>query len=475
MATAAANVSVEEQGRRLYRTIWRWHFYAGIFCIPLVIWLSITGSIYLFKPQIERWMDRPYNHLRLTGPRATPEQIARTAVIAVPGSTLHYYELPPSDDAAVRVIVGIGKKEYRVYVNPQTLAILHTISEDRRFMTVVQHMHGELLVGTPGSYLVELAASWAIVLLLTGLYLWWPRQTEKLAGVLWIRTRSGSRIFWRDLHAVTGLWVSALALFLILTGLPWAKGWGGYFKKVRQVTGTSATKQDWTTSRADALADRMAQNSNSLSNAMDDMPGMEHSGHMGHDMGSVDDMMMGTDPYQPFNVLVPVAATLHLAAPVEIMPAMKTGGAWTIKSDAQNRTLRDVLQADPETGAIVSRKNFNQGMILDRVVGTGIAAHEGQLFGLMNQLLGLGTAMGLVLLCVSAVILWWRRRHVGVLGAPVPLARPRWSFALVAAVLTLAIYLPAMAFSLIAVLLLESTVLSRVPAIGRWLGLSVVA
>lgn len=472
MATAAANVSVDEQGRRLYRTIWRWHFYAGIFCIPLVIWLSVTGSIYLFKPQIERWMDRPYNHLHLTGPRATPEQIARTAVIAVPGSTLHYYELPPSDDAAVRVIVGIGKKEYRVYVNPQTLAILHTVSEDRRLMTVVQHLHGELLVGTPGSYLVELAASWAIVLLLTGLYLWWPRQTEKLAGVLWIRTRSGSRIFWRDLHAVTGLWVSALALFLILTGLPWAKGWGGYFKKVRQVTGTSAIKQDWTTSRADALTDRMAQNSNSLSNATDDMPGMDHSGHMGHDMDGMD---MGADPYQPFNVLVPVAATLHLAAPVEIMPAMKADGTWTIKSDAQNRTLRDVLQANPETGAIVSRKNFNQGMILDRVVGTGIAAHEGQLFGLINQLLGLVTAMGLVLLSVSAVVLWWRRRHVGVLGAPAPLARPRWSFALVVAVVALAIYLPAMAFSLIAVLLLEWMVLSRVRAVSRWLGLAAIA
>jgi uncharacterized iron-regulated membrane protein len=475
MATSAANAPVNEQDRRLYRTIWRWHFYAGIFCIPLVIWLSITGSIYLFKPQIERWIDRPYNHLHLTGPRATPEQIARTAVIAVPGSTLHYYELPPSNDAAVRVIVGVGKKEYRVYVNPQTLAILHTISEDRRLMTVISHLHGELLVGTPGSYLVEMAASWAIVLLLTGLYLWWPQQAEKLAGVLWVRTGRGSRIFWRDLHAVTGVWVSAFALFLILTGLPWAKGWGGYFKKVRQVTGTSVTKQDWTTSRADALADRVAQNSNSLSDAMDDMPGMEHSGHMGHDMDNMSGMTMGGDPYQPFNVLVPVATTLRLAAPVEIMPAMKAGGTWTIKSDAQNRTLRDVLQANPETGAIVSQKNFNQGMFIDRVVGTGIAAHEGQLFGVMNQLLGLVTAMGLVLLSVSAVVLWWRRRHEGVLGAPVPMARPRWSFALVAVVLGLAVYLPAMAFSLIAVLLLEWTVLSRVPTVSRWLGLAAIA
>ncbi len=53
------SLSGAEQSKRLYRAIWRWHFYAGIFCIPLVIWLSCTGSIYLFRPQIERWIDRP--------------------------------------------------------------------------------------------------------------------------------------------------------------------------------------------------------------------------------------------------------------------------------------------------------------------------------------------------------------------------------------------------------------------------------
>lgn len=61
---------------------------AGVFCIPFVIWLSITGSIYLFRPQIERWLDRPYDHLQLEGARATPEQIAQAAVAAVPHSRL---------------------------------------------------------------------------------------------------------------------------------------------------------------------------------------------------------------------------------------------------------------------------------------------------------------------------------------------------------------------------------------------------
>ncbi len=38
----------------LYPTIWRWHFYAGLFVLPFILILSITASIYLFKPQIER-------------------------------------------------------------------------------------------------------------------------------------------------------------------------------------------------------------------------------------------------------------------------------------------------------------------------------------------------------------------------------------------------------------------------------------
>ena len=458
------NVKAAEQSRRRYRAIWRWHFYAGVFCIPFVIWLSITGAIYLFRPQIERWLDRPYDHLQLTGVRATPEQIARAAVKAVPHSILHYYELPPNPTAAARVVVGVGVNEFRVYVHPVTQNVLYIINEDHRPMTLLAHLHGQLLVGRWGSYLIELAASWAIVMLFTGLYLWWPRQSEKLAGVIWIRFGKGQRIFWRDLHAATGLWVSAFALFLIVTGLPWANGWGAYFKSIRRMTGTAAIRQDWTTGRASELAARSALNNNTL-NAMPDMPGMDHAEHTM--------LPTSSDAYAAFDRLVPLAASLGLAPPVKIMPAATPGAMWTIKSDSQNRTLRDVVQADPQTGAVVGRQNFNQTMLIDRIVGVGIATHEGQLFGVINQLLGLLTALGLVALCVSALVLWWKRRHVGVLGAPVPIEPPRWSFALIAAVIALAIYLPELGISIALTILVERFILSRIPAAQRWLGLTV--
>ena len=98
--------------------------------------------------------------------------------------------------------------------------------------------------------------------------------------------------------------------------------------------------------------------------------------------------------------------------------------------------------------------------------------HEGQLFGLANQLLGLTAALGLITLSISAIVMWWRRRQVGVLGAPLPIGKPRLSFALVSAVVALAVYLPEMAISLALVLLLEKTVFLRIPAVSRWLGLA---
>ncbi|WP_263385690.1 PepSY-associated TM helix domain-containing protein [Granulicella arctica] len=445
-----------------YRTVWRWHFYAGLFCVPFVIWLSITGSIYLFKPQIERWLDRPYDSLSLKGPKATAEAQVNAALAAVPGSNLHYYELPLTPRSATRIIVGRQADEFRVYVNPQTLQILNIVSEDSRPMKIVFRLHGELLMGDKGSLIVEVAASWAIVMILTGLYLWLPRQTENLAGVLFIRLGKGSRIFWRDLHGVTGVYVSAFALFLLLTGLPWAKSWGGYLKKARAMTGAATVRQDWTTGRSSEVTERMAMNRDS----MEGMP-MEHAGHMGHAV----ETSRGSVSYEPLDRIIATLMPLQLAYPVLISPPTFEGSPWTAKSDSQNRPLRTNLTLNAQTGALLKRENFDQRGIVDRVVGIGVAAHEGQLFGLVNQVIGLCTAMGLVLLSGSAIVLWWRRRHVGVLGAPLPIGRTRWSFPLLAAIVALGIYLPAMGASLIVVALLEKFVFSQIPSVSRWLGL----
>jgi uncharacterized iron-regulated membrane protein len=440
-----------------YRAVWRWHFYASLFCIPFVVILSISGAIYLFKDEVESWLDRPYDNVVIQGKPATAAAQIRAALAAVPDSSLDGYEIPESDHAAARVLVRDGNSAVlRVYVHPATLQVLHTVAEEERLMSVVKKIHGELLSGDRGSMVVELAASWTIVMVVTGLFLWWPRHARGLAGVLYPRLAGGRRMFWRDLHGVTGIWISTFVLFLLLTGLPWAKSWGNYFKAMRRITGTAVARQDWTTGSQTAAGEG------------------DSGGHSGHHSSSGRQRAPRKTPSDLAAVdrIVATVRPLDLPAPVVIAPPGRGTSNWTAKSLTANRPLRVDLVVDGKTGEIVSRQDSHNRHLVDRVVGIGIAAHEGRLFGWANQALGLLTAMGLDLMCLSGVILWWRRRDQGVLGAPRATLRPRISFGLVSLVVLFGLYLPLFGASLVAVFLAERIVLSRIPRVRDWLGLN---
>jgi uncharacterized iron-regulated membrane protein len=443
-----------------YRAVWRWHFYAGLFCIPFILILASSGSIYLFKPQIEAWIDRHYDDLAIKDRPASAADQIKAALAAFPGSTLNGFELPENAGSAARVIVRHDGKAKRVYVHPETLQVLKSVDESDRFMKVLFRVHGELLMGNRGSAIVELAASWAIIMIVTGLYLWWPRKAKTLGGIVYPRLGGGSRMFWRDLHGVTGFWISGLALFLLFSGLPWAKFWGDHFKNMRRLTGTAVARQDWTNGQASTTASPSS------------VPPAEHSEH-GGGSGRSRRRRAGATPFDLTAVdrIVVTLRPLGLLPPVVIEPPAGAAGDWTAKSMTPNRPRRVDLVVDGATGAIKDRKGFEDRHLIDRIIGTGIAAHEGQLFGWPNQLLGLVTAFGLVLLTVSSVVMWWRRREPGELGAPGPAASPRASVGFVILVTMFGIYLPLFGASLIAVLILEWTLLRRIPRIRDWLGL----
>jgi LPXTG-motif cell wall-anchored protein len=150
---------------------------------------------------------------------------------------------------------------------------------------------------------------------------------------------------------------------------------------------------------------------------------------------------------------------------------MRAGGPWLAKSDTRDRPLRVNLVLDGRRGAILKRTDFSAKPWLDRVIGTGIAAHEGALFGWANQLLSLFTTMGLVLLSLSGLVMWRKRKPEGVLGAPVAVRRVRWSAGLIALLVVFGLYFPFLGGSMVLVLLAEKFVLRRIVVTREWLGL----
>lgn len=451
----------------LYRTVWRWHFYAGLFVMPMVLLLALSGAAFLFKPQIDRWEEA-----RLTGAAfalagiapaaspATPDAQVAAALAAFPGAVFTSYRIGAAQgDAAVVQVAGPGGVALRdVFVSPQG-DVLGSLAPEARMTAVIQRLHGQLLIGRQGSWIVELAASWAIAMILSGLYLWWPAG-RGLAGVVWPRLRAGSRVFWRDLHAVTGFWVAGLALVLLLTGLPWADAWGSAFKAVRAELGWVRGQQDWTIGGRAAAVD-------------------EHAGHdqaapvKAHQMpdGS---MMTTAMTAVSLGRIVAEAKSERLPFPVIVTPpgaGRKATKVWTVRSDTQNRPLRVTITYDPMTGRLLTRETFADKHVIDRVIGYGVAWHEGQLLGAVNQVVGVATALMLVTLSVSGFVMWRRRKPVDGLGAPPASAAKARLGGLAVIVPGLAVFLPLLGLSLAGVWLVERLVLARVPPVARWLGL----
>jgi uncharacterized iron-regulated membrane protein len=437
----------------LYRTIWRWHFYAGLLVIPFGLVLSASGALYLFKPQVERWEERAFR----TGAgeaSVAPHQQLEAALALHPGASFLDYRLPERAGDAAMIRLALPQAGARqVFVSPAG-EVLGALDPDRRIMAVTKRIHSEVLIGLLGNRLVELAACWGIVMILSGIYLWWPRAGG-LAGVVWPRVGRGGRALWRDVHAVAGFWVSALALVLLVSGLPWAGVWGPAFGAVRAQLGWVQGPAQW---------------------AIDSHSPAPAHGHGDHEALPVPDAQA---PFSPrvFDQMVADARNERLAFPAIVTPP---GGPqrfeapgqmlWTIRSDVQNPPLRTTIRYDLTGRSEIARERAEDSHPIDQVINYGIAWHEGQLFGWINQLFGLATALLLMAVAVSGFVMWRKRRPTGQLGAPPAGARAPGG--LVAILLVLALVLPLLALSLVMILLAERLVLARIPPVARWLGLS---
>lgn len=429
----------------LYRGIWRWHFYAGLFVLPFILILSVTGAIYLFKPQIDSWEERDFQGLGTVNAVSADAQL-NAALESTAGGEFNHYRLPrAAGDAAMVQLTQANGAPLEVYVSPQG-EVLGTLDPKSRLSAQIASFHGSLMLGKWGDRLVELAASWTIVMILTGLFLWWPRPF-KAAGTLWPRFSLRGRAFLKDIHRTIGVWISGLVLVMLASGLPWAGTWGSAFNWARAELGLVQGPQEWKIGVEEKPASSAA-----------------HGAHVHGEGPSIAQFPGEIGQSLPLSHFVDRAQAESMAFPTLVIPPHSpqrfgppTGDEWTVKSQAQNRPLNRTVTFDKLSGEEINRSGFGDKHVIDRAVGYGIAWHEGQLFGLANQIMGLLTAIALMLISILGVVMWLRRRPKGEIAAPqrdAPTRRPYVNLAIFA----LMVLLPLFGLSVIMLFMIDRSV-----------------
>jgi uncharacterized iron-regulated membrane protein len=457
--------AIESPQSRLYRAVWRWHFYAGLFVIPFLLMLAMTGIIYLFKPQLDAVM---YRNLLFVQPEASAvsyTQQVEMAQQAYPGATVTKVVPRVAPDRSTEIQLTADEQKLAVFVNPYTAKVLGDRHEERNLQAIARKIHGELMIGKTGDYLVELASCWTLVLLLTGLFLWVPRKDFKIAGTLIPRLWSkNKRIFWRDLHAVPGFYGLLLIGFLVLTGLPWSGFWGETFANVwNRFPAEMWNEVPKSTVLTGALNQQGAQ---VVPWAVEKMP-MPLSDHQHHGGAAMTGAAAGA---VTLDSVIALAEANH--APPEYSVTLPEGetGVYTIAATPGDVTREMTMHVDQYSGKVLADVRWQDYDLVPRAVEWGIAVHMGKNFGLANQLLMLVACLIVIVLCGSGLVLWWRRRPEGRLGAPGLVAGDERMVKIpLAIVAVLGIAFPLVGISLVTVLVLDYLVIGRIPVLRRLL------
>ncbi len=397
--------------KKLNQWLWKWHFIAGLIALPFVVLLAITGGVYLFKDNYEA---PKKTHIKYVIPNGTPIafqeqlQIATKTFKKSPNAMV----IPTGKDQATEFVSGRFSHKKSVFVNPYTGEVTGKISPKDSKMYLVRKLHGELLLGKFGTKIVELIASWLFVLIITGVYVFWPNRKQGLKGFFTIRFKQGKRTLFRDLHAVLGFWMSVLLLMTLAGGMPWTDVFGDNFKWLQKVTNTGFPKT-WR--------------------------GIGLQSHAKGETIALDNM-------------VALAKTKNLKGKLNIGLPKGKKGVYTIYNETFDLDAQKRFYYDQYSGKQVLKHNWEDVGILMRGRMWFMAFHQGQ-FGLWNWVLMLFIAVVLAFMSVAALVSYLKRKPSGSWGAPKVPAQFKVGYGIIGIIVLLGIVFPLFGISVVLIVL----------------------
>jgi len=459
--------SAPSAARKLYFAAWRWHFYAGLYVIPFLILLSMTGIIIVWFSAIAP----EYGEKIALAPTARTLSVTHqteAALAVYPGGVVTDYVAPYTAGNPALVKVTADGVSHVLAINPYSGAVLRDRVLGDTWEEWADHLHGELGLAKPnkayGDFAIEVSASLALLLVVSGLYMAWPRDGRGMRSMFVPDLSAKGRAFWKSLHLTLGSWASGILILFLISGLSWAGIWGGKFV------------QAWSTFPAEKWDNVPLSDSTHASmnhTAKENVPWALEKTPMpesGSDAG-ITGLPEGVAP--SFETVAQLARDLGVEGRFQLTAPAGETGVWTIAQDSMNNDSTDptadrTVHIDRFTGKILADVGFADYSLAGKAMAVGIPLHMG-LMGLWNAVFNIGFCLVLLTVSVTSVVMWWKRRPAGAarLAAPpmpadVPLVK---GMALIALAMSLAF--PVLGITLLAVLLLDFVILSPIPALKR--------
>lgn len=354
----------------------------------IVLIVSITGCMFVFHKEIDGWLQHDKFYVEPQNRTALPASVLWEKAQAALGK-----EFPLRNMVAFRqpdrawealsykagdkdALTFFGSVDYykTVHINPYNGSITGITDMKYDFFVLVKYAHWSLLLSTKyGQPIVGWSTLIFVILLITGLVLWWPKKWNK-------RSREQSfRVKWSgnfkrvnyDLHNVLGFYSLLIALVIALTGMVWSFEWmkdGIYLA----TTGTTKPPE--------------------------------------HKKVQSDTLALAPAGANPLDIAY--AATLKEAPEARriMIGAMPAANSGTIRMSAywgkETYYNRDELQFDKNTGNLLLREKSKDRNAGEKLISMNYDIHVGAIGGLPGKILAFFISLICASLPVTGLLVW---------------------------------------------------------------------
>jgi uncharacterized iron-regulated membrane protein len=387
---------------RSFRTLLFWtHLVAGVSAAVIILIMSVTGVALTYQRQMQYWADtRDYRSEPPAGVQRLPldELVARAERALSTDAPARITTVTYRADASLPVAMSVGTKTY--FANPYTGAVYGegTGQRMRAFFSSMVGWHRWLAMTgeqrTTGRAITGAANLIFLFIVLSGLYLWWPRSLTwaQFRNISWFRRGLPGKARDFNWHNVLGFWSAIPLALVVYSGVvisyPWASN--GVYRIMGEEPPKAAPRGASTTAVAPPSS-----------------PGPHHSlAALAHQAEAQ------TADWNIIGVRVPATPGAPFVATID-------------RGDGGQPHLRGTLTLNSSTGAVESWAPFSDQTPGRQARSILRFAHTGEAAGLTGQTIaGLVSAVAVVLVYTGLALSWrrlvaWIRRRRGV-ASPLP-------------------------------------------------------
>ncbi|WP_026715486.1 PepSY-associated TM helix domain-containing protein [Flavobacterium daejeonense] len=213
--------------KQIKKSIGKIHLWLGLSSGLVVFIVALTGSILVFEEEINTLIHPEFYKVKTVEKSRIPIDCAVKTLKKeyATDSIIRIYTF--NDPKRTVLIMGKNTNGNILFfaINPYTGKIISSIEQKKHFFSITNKLHRSLLLGKTGKLITGCSCLIFIIILLSGLFLWWPKKLKNLKQRLTIKwDASFKRVNW-DIHSVLGFYSFLFLLIIALTGLTWSFKW----------------------------------------------------------------------------------------------------------------------------------------------------------------------------------------------------------------------------------------------------------